>query len=129
MPSVPVEWRRSGGVSLRPDAAAPGLHVGTALLAREAALLRATGRFRRPARGRRGSEGLAEQVGEPQAGRRPVAQLRPVLRGDDGEAAADEPAREGLDGALALRLRERARGAGLEDELDPAVGGVDALAT
>ena len=75
--------------------------------------------------------GLAQQGDQALAGDHAVLSLGAVLRGDHHDPAADQPGREPVQQPLARRLgqgRDRPGGARVEVELDPAVGGVDALA-
>src|SRR5690606_40302727 len=96
-------------------------------LGREAAL---DGPARRPggaaALRRRGAR-LAQQPGEAVRGRVPVAELGAVLGGDHREHAAGEPGREPPQGERLQLGAQRGGGGDVEAELDPAVGGVDAL--
>lgn len=76
----------------------------------------------------RRSDRLPDQLCQTLPRRDPVAVLRPVLRGTDGQHRASQPRVEPLKGEPALGRRERRRRAEIEAELDARIGGVDALA-
>src|SRR6185312_1495866 len=79
-----------------------------------------------PGRGR--GEGFGELGGQPVAGGPAVAQLGTELGGRDGEHAVDQARAEAVEDAGALLLGEPLAGGQVDRELDPAVGGVHALA-
>ncbi len=132
---VPRSGEALGGVAREPRgcrisvvfAPAEPLRLRAPTLVRQPALDgSAPGSGRSPPR-RWGCEGRGEDLGDPLEGSLPIAELRPVLRGDDRKNAVDESARQPFERAGSLHRTEGRRRRQVEAELHSRVGGVDGL--
>src|SRR5829696_2054832 len=117
---------RSERVSLFRSAPAVPLDLGAPPLRVQPPLGRAAGRPGCPARRRGWLQRLPDQLGQPRPGRFPVAQLGPPLAGHHGQLVAGQPVAEPA-AQPGQQVGRQRRTAEVPDQLDPRVGGVDAL--
>ena len=121
-------WPRRAQMAVsRGTALTTAFDLPAALLVRDPPLLRASGRLGGPAGWRRRCGGVAQHRGHPLARGPAVGELGAVLAGRDGQHAVDQPRPEPRQHPLLEVRRHRGRRGQVEGQLDPAVGGVDAL--